>query len=234
VPVEHGTLIGVSDAPDYWDYNLLRVEGATEATAAELAAAAGGAQGARDFRRVEVLDAAAGERLAAGFAALGWRAFRHLWMLRAGTEPPSERHAAVEQVPPHLVDDLNREWLSSEPWWSSGDDGARRFAAAAARADARLPGTARTLAVFDPWPVGFVALRAAEGTAEITGLYVTPSHRGRGLGGALLESAIATARAEAIGDLWVVADADDGPQALYERAGFAPVWVEHLFTRLPA
>ena len=168
-----------------------------------------------------------------GFAALGWKSFRHVWMLHAPPPASGERDPRVEQVPARMVADLNREWLGSEPWMG-GDEAARRFAEDQARADARLPGTALTLAVFDPWPVGYVALRQHAGAAEITELYVTPSHRGRGLSGALLRSALATARAEGIGDLWIVADEDDWPKALYEQAGFERVWLEHLFTRLPA
>ena len=232
-PVEHGTLIGISDVPGYWDYNLLRVDEPTEATAEELAAAADALQGDLAHRRVQVLDEASGARLADGFAALGWKAFRHIWMLHAPSQDPGERDPAVEQVPARMVADLNREWLGSEPWMG-GDAAAGRFANVQARADARLPGTMLTLAVFDPWPVGFVALRQAVGAAEITELYVTPSHRRRGLSGALLRSAMATARAEGIGDLWIVADEDDWPKTLYERAGFGRVWLEHLFTRLPA
>ncbi len=176
-------------------------------------------------------DEATGERLAPGFAALGFRPFRHVWMLHRPQELPLERDPAVEQVAEHVVRDLTEEWLGSHAWWDDAEE-VSRFAAAAARVDARLPGTGITLAVFDPWPVGFVALRRTGAGAEVTDLYITPSHRGRGLSGALLRSAMATARAEGLGDLWVVADEDDWPKALYARAGFEPVWLEHLFTRL--
>lgn len=154
-------------------------------------------------------------------------------MLRRPLDVALERDPAVEQVAAHVIRDLVEEWIGAEPWSGDAED-VSRFVEAEARADARLPGTAITLAVFDPSPVGFVALRRAGDGAEITELYVTPSERGHGLGGALLRSAMATARAEGIGDLWIVADEDDWPKSLYERLGFEPVWLEHLFTRLPA
>ncbi|MDP9384071.1 MAG: GNAT family N-acetyltransferase, partial [Actinomycetota bacterium] len=181
-------------------------------------------------RRVVVADEAAGERLAPRFAALGWRPFRHVWMVHRPGELPLERDPAVEQVAAHVARDLTEEWLRSAPWWEDAEE-VSRFAEDAARVDARLPGTAITLAVFDPWPVGFVALREAGDGAEVTDLYITPSHRGRGLSGALLRSAMATARSEGLGDLWIVADTDDWPRTLYERQGFERVWLEHLFTR---
>lgn len=212
---------------------MLRVEAPTGATAEELAAAADTLQDGLAHRRVAVIDEATGARLAPGFEALGWRAFRHAWMLHRPQEDPLERDPAVEQVAGHVVRHLSEEWIASEPW-SEDDEAVRRFVETAARVDARLPGTVITLALFDPWPVGFVALRRAAGGAEITELYVTPSRRGRGLSAALLRSAMATARADGVGDLWIVADDDDWPKALYERQGFERVWLEHLFTRLPA
>jgi ribosomal protein S18 acetylase RimI-like enzyme len=53
-------------------------------------------------------------------------------------------------------------------------------------------------------------------------LYVVPSHRGRGLGRALLEAAIETARAG--GAAWMdlnTAEQDVAARALYESLGFS-------------
>jgi len=71
-------------------------------------------------------------------------------------------------------------------------------------------------------PAGSIALRRLDaGRAEIKRLYVRPAFRGRGLGRALLEWAIAQARAagysEMVGDTMpAMTDA----MALYDRMGF--------------
>lgn len=57
--------------------------------------------------------------------------------------------------------------------------------------------------------------------AHVWGMYVAPSHRGRGVGRALLEFAIAHARS--LGVEWLhlgVTDAANEARRLYERAGF--------------
>lgn len=225
--VPYGTLIAASAVPNFWDYNALRIDGPVPATAAELAAEADRLQGALglEHRKVEIHDEATGARLVEGFRALGWNVARHEWMLHAGPTP--ERPAAVEQVHARLVLELRREWAGGYP---DGPD----FTAIEDRAAGLLPGGRLALAALDPWPVAFLLLRAAGASAEITDVYCTPSHRGRGLGGALVDGAVATARAERVRDLWIVADAGGRAQALYARRGFTGVWRSHEFVRAPA
>jgi GNAT superfamily N-acetyltransferase len=224
--VPYGTLLAASDVPAYYDYNALRVERAVDATAAELAAEAERLQAplGAEHRKVEVHDEATGARLLGGFRALGWRAARHEWMLHAGPAP--ERPAEVEQVHDRMVLDLRREWAGEYP---GGPD----FTAVEDRAAARLPGQLVVLAAFDPWPVAFLRFRVDGPSAEIVDVYSTPSHRGRGLGGALVDGAVAMARAEGVEDLWIVADADDRARGLYARHGFGRAWLAHEFTFVP-
>jgi GNAT superfamily N-acetyltransferase len=224
--VPYGTLIAASALPTYWDYNALRVDGPVAASAAELAAEADRLQGAlgHEHRKVEVHDEAAGARLVEGFRALGWKVARHEWMLHEGPTPERPEH--VEQVHGRVVLDLRREWVGGYP---EGPD----FTVVEDRASALLPGRLVSMAAFDPWPVAFLRFRVWGAGAEITDVYGTPSHRGRGLGGALVDGAIATARAEGVEDLWIVADADDRARALYARHGFRRVWLSHEFVRPP-
>jgi ribosomal protein S18 acetylase RimI-like enzyme len=59
---------------------------------------------------------------------------------------------------------------------------------------------------------------------------VTPEARGHGIGGRLVEAAIAAGGRELS---WVVADDDGQARALYERLGFETVWRRHAVTRHP-
>ena len=233
-PVAHGIAVRASAVPDLWDYNVLRVPGATAASAAALAAVADAALAGLDHRMVEVFDEAAGERLAPGFRALGYEVWRNEWRLHDERTALVPRPARVEQVDDGKVYDLRCDW-SVEEGFAEPEEGGRSLERAAGVVAERRGGVAITLAAFDPWPAGFADLRVRPPAgAEIAGLYVSASHRGRGLGAALLDGAVAVARdGLPTGDLWIEADADGWPRELYASRGLATVWLQHKFVRRP-
>ena len=75
-------------------------------------------------------------------------------------------------------------------------------------------------------PVGLVMVAPAFGSPEDAGIYgvwVAPSARGRGIGDALLEAAMAHARAAGHGRAVLdVGDHNEPAQRLYRRHGFSP------------
>jgi ribosomal protein S18 acetylase RimI-like enzyme len=193
-------------------------------SAEALAEAADGRQAELGHRRVQVEDETAGARLRAGFERLGWRAERLAWLHRSGPAPPVER--PVEELPFAATHDLRRFWVrewapdpATEETFTFVEEGV---------ADRR--GTRAVAALEGGEPVAFAAWWAEGGTAEIDQVYCRPDRRNRGLGGALVAAAIAAAGAD---DVFIVAVDSGRAQRLYERLGFAPVWVEHIFTRLP-
>lgn len=96
----------------------------------------------------------------------------------------------------------------------------------------RLALGTRTLAVFDGGrPAAFAALDLGSDPADLGGLYVLPGYPGRGIGRALTQAAISTARD--LEDLWICADDEDRPKHLYHRLGFQPVIATTEFLRLP-
>jgi len=82
---------------------------------------------------------------------------------------------------------------------------------------------------------GFVLARTADDEAEILTLAVAPAARGRGLGRALLEAAIAQARAMGAQSLFLEVGADN-PQALalYAGLGFAKVGTRKAYYSTPS
>jgi ribosomal-protein-alanine N-acetyltransferase len=73
-------------------------------------------------------------------------------------------------------------------------------------------------------PDGFIMARAAAGEAEILTLAVAPAARGRGLGRALLQAAIAHAAAMGVESMFLEVGTDNpAALALYAGMGFAPV-----------
>jgi GNAT superfamily N-acetyltransferase len=236
-PVAHGVAVRATAIGDLWDYNLLRVPGPTDASAETLAAAADVALAGLDHRLVdhlEVIDEATGARLEPGFRALGWEVWRNEWMLHDPGVAVVPRPARVEQVDHRLVADLSRAW-TVEDGFADAEEGGAGLERAGAHVAARRAGVRVTLAAFDPWPAGFATLRVSPPAGvEIAGLYVAADHRGRGLGAALLDGAVAVARDSVPGgDLWIEADADDWPRRLYASRGFSRVWLQHKFVRRP-
>jgi GNAT superfamily N-acetyltransferase len=227
VPWEHGTVLLTPSAPTYWDCNFVRVEGAVpELDAPALMAAADALLGLLDHRKLEVEDEAAGARLRPAFAAAGWHTERLAVMLRTGPAPPAP--ADVEEVPLSATRDLRAEWYV---FGSSDPEAMHRLAA-----EQEPIGERRGLRAFviraegAGAPIAFATLAPGDGAVEIDLLYVTPAHRGRGLGASLVAAALA---AGSTGRAWIEADDEDRPRALYERLGFATVWRRHTFTRSP-
>lgn len=88
----------------------------------------------------------------------------------------------------------------------------------------RSPGAFALGASFGGEAAGFILCRVAADEAEILTLAVAPARRRRGVAGALLDQAMATAMAGGAQAMFLeVAMDNPGAQALYEAHGFAEV-----------
>lgn len=222
---EHGTLVRCTRHPTYYDLNKVIWSGGGGLSAADLAARADAWLRDAGYRRIDVLDADEAARVRPGLEALDYRAVVVVWMLHDGGRPPGGSEVAVEPVDFEDVLELRREWHAEDP---TGDfEGfypqyrevalGRGAVVLAARAAGR--------------PVAYAQLDGDERTAEIAEVFVSPAHRGRGLGRALTAAAIAAAADRE--ELWISADAEGRPWRLYERLGFQRVWTVTEFQRAP-
>jgi GNAT superfamily N-acetyltransferase len=224
-PWAHGTVVRATPYPDYWDYNVVRVEQEPAMSAEALAAFADEALAGLRHRRVDFELADAAAPLRPDFEALGWMTQRLVWM-RHAVEPPAAPDIPVEPVPYDDVESLRMAWHREDfPGHPPGDFIAHARTIALLR-DAQI------LAVREAGtPVGFTQVEREGDSAEIAQVYVLPSHRGRGIGTALTRAAI-----DAAGecrDLWIVADDEGRPKQLYARFGFRPAWTAVEALRLP-
>jgi GNAT superfamily N-acetyltransferase len=224
---EHGTAVRCTTLPTFWNYNSLRVEGPDSGVSADaLVHAADVLQGDLAHRQVEVEDEAAGARLRPGFEALGWAAERLAWLLLEGPAPAGPN---LEEVPFAATRDLRLEWGATFPW-ATTEEAARRFAAHEDTV-ADLRGSRAVIARDAAGtPVGFASFCVHRDGAEIEQVYVTEAERGHGTGGALVSAATRLAGGA---ETWILADDDGDSKRLYERLGFRPIWLQHVFTRRP-
>ena len=224
-PWAHGTVLRATHLPDYWDFNVVRVEGDPGMGVDQLVAVADEALADCSHRRIDFDDAAAGAARREAFAALGWRTMRLLYM-RHEADPGPASEVGVDEVPYDVVNDLRIAWHEEDfPGQGPTDYHAQ------ARSVALAHGARVFAARRDGDTVGFAQLEQVGDAAEITQVYVHPDHRGGGLGTAITRSSIDAAGP--VADLWISADDEDRPKELYRRLGFRPAWLSVEMTRLP-
>ena len=227
-PWEHGTVLRASRHPTYYSFNLVRVEEEPAMDAAELAAFADSALAGLSHRRIDFEQIAPAIARRADFERMGWKTTALVWMHHADPRAVEAGEGfEVEEVPYETADALrlawNREDYEDYAFDESFQAGAREVA------EAR---DVRVLVVrAGGEPVAFAQIERAGEQAEITQVFVHPDHRGGGRGTSMTRAAIRAAAD--VQDLWIIADAEDRPQRLYERLGFRPVCRTMELTWLP-
>jgi ribosomal protein S18 acetylase RimI-like enzyme len=216
-PTRFGTAVFDDRVPKRYDSNYLLVETIPAGTSAEELAA-----DARSHGRpmIFVRDERAAEPLVPGFQALGWRVDRHVFMV--------QRAAATRSGPLELVRELNadalrparRRMIEDFPW--ARPEVLEQLHAAkrliAERVDTRFLGI-----VVDHEVVAYADVYIEAPTAQIEDVGTLEEHRGRGYASAVVLAAAETARRAGADFVFLVADAQDWPQHLYQRLGFEPI-----------
>jgi ribosomal protein S18 acetylase RimI-like enzyme len=201
------------------DLNFLRAEEPGDATAEELAAEAERVQGAAGIghRRVNVRSEEQRKRLEPEFLALGWKPERFVLMVQ---RRPSDRPAEhdVHEVDEPTLRPLWAEAIRTQP---HGKDKALVKQIVEHRRDVgqTIP-TQYFVAEVGGRLVAHAELYSEHGVGQVENVFTLPEYRGRGLARSLVLRGVAESQAASNDLTFLVADADDWPQQLYERLGF--------------
>jgi ribosomal protein S18 acetylase RimI-like enzyme len=234
VPFRFGTAYLHDELPSVWSRNYLSLEHDLEEATAELVAAEAervlGEAGVA-HRKLEVLDAEAGARLAPGLAKLGWQVECDLVMVATG-EPDRDPDLSVAEELSH--EELVPVWAEANRTEGRIDDedvihqlaqGKRVLAAAI---DVRLFG-----ARADGDIGAYCELYSLGGTGQIENVLTLERHRNRGLARALVLKALAASRAAGNDLTFLLAKRDDWPKELYRKLGFEGVGFTYDFVIPP-
>jgi len=216
--------------PLVYDRNFLRVEDAG-ANANELSTLADRIFGAAGMAHRKVISDSAeiGERLAPQFESMGWKVDRAIAMIHSGS---------VEQEPLPLVAEVDSEEMV--PFWeeenrsSHPDDEAlvsqltRQNLLVKEKIDCQY--FARRL---EGRVVSGCQLYSRGGTAQIEAVGTLSEYRNQGLASSVVRRAAWEAFASGHDLVWIMANEDDWPKALYAKLGFSPVGRFFGFMRKP-
>ncbi len=221
-PTPYGPVVMHSLLNRVHDLNFLRAEKPGDATAEELAAEAERVQGAAGIghRRVNIRGEEQRERLEPQFVRLGWEPQHFVLMVqRRGPDRTAEQE--VREVDEPTLRPLWAEAIRSEP---HGQDETLVQQILEHRRDVgRAISTRLFAAEADGKLVAHTELYSEDGVGQVENVYTLAEYRGRGLARSLVLRGVADSHAAGNDLTFLVADADDWPQRLYERLGFETV-----------
>jgi ribosomal protein S18 acetylase RimI-like enzyme len=215
----------LSTAPDL-NY-LLADRGLESVDAEELAAECERIQAPTGiaFRRANVDDQEAAERLLPAFAGIGFKPERFSVMVHHRTPDRQVDTADVRRVDWTAYEPGRREEIAS--WAPSGLIAEQ--ALAKQRLTARIIDTDYWCAFVGRTPASFCEVRRRGPAAQVEFVETLERFRRRGLARQLLSAVLASLRDSSF--IFLVADLFNWPQYLYERLGFDRVGIESRFIR---
>jgi GNAT superfamily N-acetyltransferase len=233
-PFEWGRAIFNDTFHRVYDLNALRIERAEpEPTVEGLLAEAERLHGAagHTHRRLVVPDAALGERLGPGFRAAGWEVRRFLFMGQL-REPDD----AVVSVDVRELDEATH-WEAKRWFMAGAPEAFDDLVIEQLLEKDRLKEQAvdfKRFGVEDGGVVVSVCELYSDGrTAQVEDVSTQEPYRGRGYARSTVLTAAAAARGLGCDFVFLVADEDDWPKALYAKLGFDPLGTVYDFLRLP-
>jgi GNAT superfamily N-acetyltransferase len=189
--------------------------------------------GAGLAHRMLAVEPPAAARLAGGMRALGYAPNRHLYLAFEGPPPPAPR-ARVREVGIEAVAAGNERYLRTDRDTAFGRDATvRAHIVEHHRTYGSAGADERCFAVLDQAgePAAWAKLWSRDGVAQVEDVVCLHEHRGRGYGRDVVAAAT---RAGLDGEpelLFIVADDEDWPKALYARLGYVPLGTKSVWTR---
>jgi ribosomal protein S18 acetylase RimI-like enzyme len=228
-PFPWGRAILHDRLPLVYDLNFLYVEHG-EPTAPQLAAEAERIQRAAGHTHRKVVAGGPGvDRLAPGFAELGWSLERLVVMPHRRAPDRARDLGAVEEVGHAALRPVWEAGLRAVPAFRGRDDLVSQLLEHRRVVADSVP-TRYFAARADGAIASYCELYSRDGVAQIESVTTLPGHRNRGLAGAVVLRALSASR-EAGADLtFLVAEAADWPRHLYARLGFEEIGGYGSFT----
>ena len=220
-PFQGGRTFFHAGFPDVYDLNYLQVEDlSSDLEASALADEADRVQGEGGLkhRRVQVADEGTGVSLESGFRELGWEIERLLLMphhREPDRRPPPGTATEIGLEEMKVARELS---LRQEPKKKSEDEIAQLTDTARLMQEAI---GARFYAAHASGEVASTCELYSDGsTAQIEAVITLEQHRNKGLGRAVVLAALDVALSEGHDFVFLIADDDDWPKALYTKLGF--------------
>ena len=210
------------------DRNYLRVEDAG-AGANELGALADRILGGSGLshRKVVADSAEAGEQLAPQFESLGWKVERTVVMVHSGSveeeQLPLVAEVESEEMLPFWEEENRQSHPENEELVSQLTN---QNLLIKSRIDCRY--FARRL---DGRVVSGCQLYSRGGTAQVETVGTLSKYRNQGLASSVVRRAVSEAFVTGHDLVWLLAEEDDWPKALYAKLGFSPIGRFYAFTR---
>jgi len=212
------------DFPDVYDLNYLQVEDlSSDLEVTALADEAERIQGEAGLqhRRVQIADEATGVSLESGFRELGWEVERLLLMAHhreRDRRPPPGTATQIGLEEMKVARELS---LRQEPKKKSKDEIAQLTDTARLMQEAI---GARFYAAHASGEVASTCELYSDGsTAQIEAVITLEQHRNKGLGRAVVLTALDVALSEGHDFVFLIADDDDWPKEMYIKLGFDPI-----------
>ena len=217
-----------------WSSNLVRVERPLDGIDADALAAEAdrvlGEHAELRHRRVEVLHEATGSRLASAFLELGWSAEHDLSMVQR-REPEPRPDVAVAEISFAEAKPVIEAVMREQDHVVADDD--LRHLVGFREALEREVGARFFVATLDGEPAAICEGYVLGDVGQVEDVNTLSRFRGRGLASAIVLAAAGWARARGADLVFLVADDDDWPKALYRRLGFDDLARSWSFTREP-
>jgi ribosomal protein S18 acetylase RimI-like enzyme len=176
-------------------------------------------------------DAVIAERLAPGFARLGWQTQPLVVMAHCREPDRAPDLSGVDEVGERALRSARMAAARGASW--SKDPETVRQLLIGKQLKAEATSIRWFTARVDGEPASYCELYTDGCTAQIEDVTTLPEHRRKGLASAVVLRALAEARSGGHDLVFLVADADDWPQELYVKLGFDAVGRFYSFLRTP-